>query len=524
MQDSLGSEYTNADIQHLFRMAPREIKTAIAPFGYFHPTIQSRLSLNQNVWQMFFFVRSGEAVHLSQVDVQITGAGAKQSFFQSYLKNLPVNAGDQLNIKNYEAIKQHLFDLALANGYFQASMKTSKLIINLYSHQARIMIHFDTGPSYYFGKTTFSKVPLKSSLLKRYLPYQEGDAYRNVDVQQLQQDLVGSGYFQYVNVEPSPDLAKQYYVPVTIQMKTQRPRVYNIGAGFGTDTGPRILLGMTFRQLNRYGHKLNFTLLGSVKDSQFISTYIIPGKNPATDQFFISAGYGYENLPLGQGQAGKVSAGYMWIWRQWQTTASLTYLQERYNLLDKPKTNTHMLIPAINLDRLISDNLINPTKGYRLLFNLQGANKAIFSEESFVQASIGVKGLYTFRKNWRLIGRAQMAHTVINDLYALPLSLQLFAGGSESVRGYGYQALGPGKNLMVMSGEIQRRIVGDFYLAGFYDMGNVSNQWLNMHLDRGVGGGIVWISPIGALEVTMAQAIDYQGKPWRLQFTMGPQL
>jgi len=524
LKDALGEQYTQLDVQHIFRIAPREIKKAIAPFGYFHPIIKSNLSQNQNAWQMLFTVNPGEVVHVSHIDVRVTGPGSADAIFQNYLKKLPIEAGDQLNTKQYEAIKRHLFDLALANGYFQATMKRSKLVINLYAHKARIVIHFDTGPGYYFGKTKFPKVSLKEKLLKRYLPYEKGQHYRNEDVQKLQQDLVGSGYFKYVNVEPHPHRAERYYVPVDIFMKTQKPRVYNLGVGVGTDTGPRVLLGVNFRRLNSYGNKLNLTLLGSLKNRALVANYIIPGKHPATDQFFISAGYGYEDRPLGEGQAGKLSAGYTWLWHGWQSTASLAYLQERYNIQNKPKTHTHMLIPAINFEHLKSDDIVNPTKGYRVIFNLQGAQKKFLSEESFVQGLGSIKALYTLWKNWRILGRTQIAHTVISDLYALPLSLQLFAGGAQSVRGYGYESLGPGRNLITASLELQRRIYGDFYLAGFYDAGNVSNKWLSMHLNRGIGGGIVWVSPIGSLEVTMTQAVDYQGKPWRIQFTMGPAL
>jgi len=39
-----------------------------------------------------------------------------------------------------------------------------------------------------------------------------------------------------------------------------------------------------------------------------------------------------------------------------------------------------------------------------------------------------------------------------------------------------------------------------------------------------VGPGIVWLSPIGMLEITVANAISQPNHPWVIQFTMGPDL
>lgn len=69
-----------------------------------------------------------------------------------------------------------------------------------------------------------------------------------------------------------------------------------------------------------------------------------------------------------------------------------------------------------------------------------------------------------------------MGHTSIANIGELPLSLQLFAGGVSSVRGYGYNSIGPGRNLVVASSEVQQRIIGAFYLAGLVDAGVVANN------------------------------------------------
>jgi translocation and assembly module TamA len=45
-----------------------------------------------------------------------------------------------------------------------------------------------------------------------------------------------------------------------------------------------------------------------------------------------------------------------------------------------------------------------------------------------------------------------------------------------------------------------------------------------MKLERSVGVGVVWQSPVGALQLYVARAISKKGKPFRLQFSLGPDL
>ena len=92
------------------------------------------------------------------------------------------------------------------------------------------------------------------------------------------------------------------------------------------------------------------------------------------------------------------------------------------------------------------------------------------------------------------------------------------------MRGYGYNSIGPGRNLVVASAEIQQRIYGSFYLTGFVDSGVVGNQNIFHHINVGTGPGFAWISSIGTIELTIANAFTQANTPWSLQFTMGTAL
>ena len=71
--------------------------------------------------------------------------------------------------------------------------------------------------------------------------------------------------------------------------------------------------------------------------------------------------------------------------------------------------------------------------------------------------------------------QAGFRHSLCNtkNIFQLPLSLQLLAGGSDSIRGYQFQSIGPGKKLVIGSVELQQEIKEDWYLNVFFDAGDV---------------------------------------------------
>jgi translocation and assembly module TamA len=128
--------------------------------------------------------------------------------------------------------------------------------------------------------------------------------------------------------------------------------------------------------------------------------------------------------------------------------------------------------------------------------------------------------MYPVLKKDRVVLRGNFSYTCIHKIEDLPLSFQSFAGGSQSIRGYGYNSIGPGNTTWVGSLEYQRHIKGNWYLSAFYDAGHVGKN-LGGEVKRGIGVGVIWQSPIGALQLTAAQAQDLRGKPIAIQFSMG---
>jgi len=193
---------------------------------------------------------------------------------------------------------------------------------------------------------------------------------------------------------------------------------------------------------------------------------------------------------------------------------------------------SRLLIPGVSWTRIDADSRIYTTRGSRLALSLQGAARGVLSNTSFAQADLQAKVIRSFGTGNRLIVRGEAGATYVSDFSRLPVSLRFFAGGDNSVRGYAYRSLGPtdasgavigGRYLLVGSVEYDRRIVGNWGAAVFYDAGNAFNS-RPASLKRGAGVGLRWRSPVGMVRIDLASALSEPGHPLRLHISIGPDL
>jgi translocation and assembly module TamA len=188
-------------------------------------------------------------------------------------------------------------------------------------------------------------------------------------------------------------------------------------------------------------------------------------------------------------------------------------------------------MPGMNWTRTVADDRLYPRKGYRLSFLTRGALQQVVSDTSFLQLIGSGKGVLQFTDDWRAISRVNAGVSIMNDFDELPASVRFFAGGDSSIRGYAYKSLGPkedgdvvgGKNLLVGSLELERRLTAKWGVSAFVDSGNAFDRF---HVDpkTGAGVGVRWRSPVGPVRLYLAHPFAKHGELFRVHFVMGPEL
>lgn len=518
------SVYSEQNISNFYQQTPQIIAKALEPYGYFKSKVTLlHLTHKKDKWEGEYRVVLGAPIKITTIDLQIIGAGAVDANFNHKLRDFPLHQGEIFQADKYNGAKQFLFDLAANNGYVTALLVQKEVQIDLEQYSVKIILHFDTGPQYYFGATTFNSCYFSQRFLHKYLPYKEGEIYSSSKITELQEVLTNSNFFQAITVNPQITNNVGRQVPVEVVLVPRQKKQYTFGVGYGTDTGARGSLGLELRYLTPEGQHLKSLLQVSQVQSSLELHYLIPGAHPARDLYDFSAAGESLYLINGKSFAGQLGAGYITVLKGWTQTIKLALKHEHYQLQNQPYQSSTLLIPSINWLHSQSDDPIRPTRGHTISVNIQGASKYLIAKNSFFQAQGDFKYLNTIFWQFQVLLHGIIGYTSVGDLNNLPLSLQFYTGGAQSIRGFGYNSIGPGRNIAVGSFELRHRIVGDFYLAGLFDIGNVNDDLL-ARPKRSIGAGIVWRTGIGALELTYAKAISEPGTGGRIQFSMGPEL
>ena len=510
----------NDMIARLFSQSDTIIRTAIQPYGYFAPSIRATLDTNSNPIIFHYQINPGPSLTITQLKIQLTGAGENNDIFTNWLNNFPLAVGQIFNSEQYQNAKKSFFTIANNNGYIKAKLKQHHVNINPSNNSARIQLHFDTGMRYFYGPIHFSKTALKDSFLRRYLNIQQGSPYSLANLLTLQQNLMGSGYFRQVAIRPYLKKAKAQLIPISIKLILQKSMRYSLGLGYGTDTGYRGRLGWQWRRVNSRGHHLDTHYSISQIGNNLGFNYYIPGTDPLHQQYSLGANTAYYDTNAGTSRIQNYGVAYTSNHNFWQTNYNLIYQIENYQLTGQTTQNARLLMPSITWTYLNTDDLLRPSYGFHFSLNLRGALQNVLSDNNFAQFRIRLRGLIPFNNNNRLFLRADLGATSSNNFNNLPLSLRFTAGGTQSVRGYGYQSLGPGRYLLTNTIEYQYRVKGNWFAAIFHDMGNAFNTINTLDLHRSAGVGVVWQSPIGTMELDVAQSISENDQKPLIQFSI----
>ncbi len=519
-------------IHLLHQKSPQRIKTALQPFGYYKPVIKSKLEqLSADKWLASYTVDAGPPISIKEFDFKLIGAAQKDPSFDALTKNLPLTKNQTLNHPLYERIKEDLASKASERGYFDAQLVAHKITIDLDTYSAIVILHFDSGVRYQFGPVIFSKEILKPSLMQRYVPFKEGDPYTVDALLDLQQALVDSNFFNNVEVKTIQEQAQNGIMPVSVTVEPRKRHKYIFGAGYGTDTGARGKIGWEMPRINKHGHKFSSELKISEISDSVVGKYHIPIKNPRTDEVVVQAGYNKETTDVSESYQRFAGVSLSQARGLWREIWSVKFENEHFIIANKINS-ANLLIPGANWTRVWAKDRINSDKGTRLDLSFRGATEQLISDISFFQGSTMIKNILPLGSRARMITRGLLAGTVESDFTTLPSSLRYFSGGSQSVRGYSYQSLGPrndedkvlgGRHLITASLELEHNIIKKWSAAIFFDIGNAVNA-LTDPLERGAGFGVRWRSPIGPIRLDLASAISSPGKPWRLHINIGPDL
>jgi translocation and assembly module TamA len=518
-------------LQSALEKSPQEIAQALQALGYYSPSIQGgKLQRRGNCWSVAYQISAGSPVTIAQVDFTLLGEARDDRLFRKVVDEPPVKQGDSLNHGAYEEFKSALLSLAGRRGFFDARFTDHRLVIKPSSRQAWIHLTLDSGTRYHIGEVSYQVDALDEALVRRYQHFSEGEYYSTRKLNQFQQDLVASNYFENVVVHPLRDKARKV-VNLRVELSGRKRHSYGVGLGLSTDAGPHANATYENRYLNERGHR--FKAYGEVSTigAKLITSYAVPLDDPTKEWLTFSGQYEQEETDSSDrytfSVGGRMTTA---LADDWLQTVYVEMMHEDYSVGTTSDTATP-LIPGISWERIKRSNPHRIREGSLLKLELSGAPVDFSNGSLFTQAHGSAFFITSPWEKGRILARTELGATLAEDRDRLSVSHRFFAGGDRSVRGYKFESLGPknaqgevvgGTYLFVASLEYEHLVAEDWALAAFADTGNAYYDTLDS-LYTGVGLGLRWFSPIGPIKLDLAHPLQDSGNDIRIHVGIGPE-
>ncbi len=193
------------------------------------------------------------------------------------------------------------------------------------------------------------------------------------------------------------------------------------------------------------------------------------------------------------------------------------------NLLATPVGETLNLFiatgrAAFTLDR--SNSILNPTRGWR--FDAETDPTLIEGDRSlgYLKTEAQVSGYLPLGGGLPIVAaRVKLGSILGGSIPGVPADRRFFAGGGGSVRGYGYQAVGPrlsdntpegGLSLTEGSIELRQRLSKSWGLVAFADVGGIGTSSAPSfdNLAIGVGAGVRYDLGFAPLRLDIATPVN----------------
>ena len=517
----------------------REIKEvttkALRAYGYYHPKIKVTLPEKDKKEDTVVKVEveQGKPLYIRQSRIEVLGEGVKYKVFEDLLKNTELGSYKILNHGVYEELKNAIHNTALSMGFFDGKFTSKRIMVYQNQNFADIELVYDSGKRYDFGELIMNDET--AELYKPSHPLQNfktGDKFATKKINNFVSSLNQTGYYNSVDVRPVLDKAENFQVPVEMHLERRANNNMRIGLGYSTDEGPRVLLEWNKPLLNSRGDSLStlMTLTKITQDAQLV--YKIPGENPNLDYYTINAAQTHTDFNDTLSDRTQLAVHYIANQTgRWRRDYALRLEYEDFDQA-KEEGRTLNLMPAVSFTRRESSGGYDPTRGYSITLEALGAAGAI-SDNSFVQVKGTYKGVIAPSENTRFLFRLEQGANFGPDAGEVPPSLRFFAGGDNSIRGFGYRdrsakqpwgGLKGAKYLTVGSAEFQFPMgISNSRLALFCDVGTATDDYKD-ELMYGPGLGYRFLSSYGIVRVDVAVGLQKnEEQVYQLHFAFGPE-
>jgi translocation and assembly module TamA len=510
----------------LRRRADRDLgrlADAAHSLGYWDAGFSYDINAEADPAKVTVAVEPGPLYHVASL--KVLGPNGQPLSLPQDEKKLPLKPGDPARTAPVAATETALLGALGSSGHPFAKVEDRRVEIDKATETMDVTYTLDPGPLMRFGPVAIEGLErLNPAYVEGRIRWQADEIYDASKVAETRRALIETGLFSTVQITPVADPDNPEDVRMTIDTTERLHRT--IGAGLAYNTSQGVGARVFWENRNLFGNAEYLRLSAEV--GQQIDAFRGNFRRPdflAVDQDFLATIEIANDNPVAyRSRRALASAG---LERRFGRllTGGVAFEVDKANVVQladvNPRTGSQRYefagVPAyIKLDS--TDNLLNPTTGYRAQLSVTPAHTFSGSNLTFVTSFISGSTYWALGSEERAILAGKLALGSLDGapLSQLPSDQRIHAGGGGSIRPYGYLMAGPlapnnvpigGRSSLVLNLEARVKITETIGIVPFFDAGSYYESpvpQLEHTLLYGVGLGLRYFTAFGPLRLDLA--------------------
>ena len=523
----------------VFKDDIQRIKELFANNGYYDAVVDYKLNYNDtgDRVKIYITIEQGSPVILRSLSIVIKNPAQRGNpdgeeyldIRQKIIETIPLEAEKEFSPNKFEQAKSDINLICSNLGYPKHEIE-SEALVNRSEKWAEVSFNIIPGDKYRFGNIEIvgnKKTP--TYLVRRDIIFEPGEVYSLEKVSESQTRIFQLGLFKSV-------IINQIYNDDTLTVDTlitvvdRKLGSIRFGVGFGTIDIIRGQIGWTQRNFLGGGRNLEVLTKASFI-VQLIQTSITqPHVIGRDSELTALVNFQRDDLPGYEGSSVISSLTLSKrLSRHLRGNGSFNVIYSRINSqatrtpIEQSQENVFLTTFGGGLNYNTTDNIFDPKKGVFADQRFETALKLFGSNVNYLLSFTDIRLYKEIKKDIVIAKRLQFGMLYpfgSTGEFDVPIFKRFFAGGSNSVRGFPFQKLGPldsnedplgGNSLLVGNLEVRFPFYADLGGVVFLDYGNVFPDSFSYPLDKlkyAVGTGIRYNTIIGPLRLDFGYALN----------------
>ena len=524
-----GSPANAAQLDRRAREDAELLTTLLRGEGYYDARVTTRVEPGA---KPLVIVEAEPGTLYRFADVRVAGLDAAGERATGLREAFGVAANDPVNADAIVAGEAALTTRIGREGFPFATIGESAIVVDRAAHTATLDLTVAPGGLRRFGQIVAlpGNGVFDAGHVSEIARFTAGDPYDASSLDDLRRALIQTGLVSSVEVRAVPGSSADI-VDVGVKLEPAPPHTVAGELGYGTGEGARAELSWTHRNL--FPPEGALTLRSVLGTQEQLGSVVFRRSNfHGRDRVLTLQGaaartrrnaYDATTFSLAGGLERQTNIFFQKAWT-WSLGGELVASDARDVILatGAPRRRTFFIgaLPtSLNYDG--SDDLLNPTRGFRLGGRLSPELSLQGKVFGYTRVQLDASAYQPVKSSVVIAGRLRFGTIVGAPRDQIAPSRRFYAGGGASVRGYGYQAIGPrdinndpigGRSLTEFAIETRVKAFGNFGIVPFLDGGNIYTSPLPKLSDfqLGAGIGVRYYSNFGPIRIDVGTPLNPQ--------------